>query len=87
MPRHHIGRYGDLLESTDVLDVAFKKSRGSKVLVNGSGCSLRKYSSGVTNLMPMFEAKSLASDQHDVLQFGMPQRTDQRTNDQLSRWS
>lgn len=48
-----------LLVFVEVLDVAFRKSLGSKALVYGDGSSLRKYSSGVLNLIPTFEAKPL----------------------------
>lgn len=48
-----------LLVSVDVVDAALRNAAGSKVLVNGSGSSPRKYSSGVLNTIPTFAAKSL----------------------------
>lgn len=60
MPSRYIRHNDDLLDSVEVHDVAFSHPRGSNVLVNGTGCSLRKNSSGVLNAMPAFEAKSLA---------------------------
>ena len=48
-----------LLVSVEVVDAALSNAEGSKVLVNGSGSSWRKYSSGVLNSIPTFAAKSL----------------------------
>ena len=49
----------DLLVFVEVVDAALTNAAGSKVLVNGSGSSWRKYSSGVLNSIPTFAAKSL----------------------------
>lgn len=50
-----------LLVFVDVVDAALRNAAGSKVLVNGSGSSPRKYCSGVLNTIPTFAAKSLPS--------------------------
>ena len=49
----------DLLVFVEVVDAALSNAAGSKVLVNGSGSSWRKYSSGVLNSIPTFAAKFL----------------------------
>lgn len=43
----------------EVLELSLRNERGSKDLVNGTGSSWRKYSSGVWKLIPTLEAKSL----------------------------
>lgn len=63
----HCFAVGILLVSVEVLNVAFRKSFGSSVLVNGNGCSLRKYSSGVLKSICAFVAKSLMHPQQGRL--------------------
>ena len=50
-----------LLVFVDAVDAALRNAAGSNVLMNGSGSSPRKYSSGVLNTIPTFAAKSLPS--------------------------
>lgn len=49
----------DGLAYVEVLEVPLRNVRGSNDLVNGTGCSSRKYSSGVWKVIPTLEAKSL----------------------------
>lgn len=45
--------------SVEVLELPLRMACGSKALVNATGCSWRKYSSGVWKVIPTLEAKSL----------------------------
>lgn len=49
----------DVLACVEVLELQLRIVRGSKDLVNGTGSSWRKYSSGVWKVIPTLEAKSL----------------------------
>ena len=49
----------DALAWVEVLELPLRNVLGSKDLVNGTGCSCRKYSSGVWKAIPILEAKSL----------------------------
>lgn len=49
----------NVLAYVEVLELPLRMACGSNDLVNGTGCSRRKYSSGVWKAIPTLEAKSL----------------------------
>ena len=49
----------DILACVEVLELSLRNAIGSNDLMKGTGCSCRKYSSGVWKTIPTLEAKSL----------------------------